>query len=109
MEFAQHTHVYMAGSIALAVLENLVHMSREDFPSGYVHVTPGLPDDVAVLSEADLRTDQALRQLPAGALGDPWLSIRLRHRRSRKNARQRDRKQSASVRRRGSDKNPAYH
>ena len=28
--------VYMAESIALAVLENLVHMSRQDFPTGYV-------------------------------------------------------------------------
>ena len=26
--------VYMAGSIALAVLENLVHMTRQDFPRG---------------------------------------------------------------------------
>ncbi|HUE02378.1 MAG TPA: RES family NAD+ phosphorylase [Bryobacteraceae bacterium] len=26
--------VYMAESIALAVLENLVHMARQDFPRG---------------------------------------------------------------------------
>jgi RES domain-containing protein len=30
--------VYMAESIALAVLENLVHMTRQDFPRGYVCV-----------------------------------------------------------------------
>jgi len=30
--------VYMAESVALAVLENLVHMSRQDFPTGYVCV-----------------------------------------------------------------------
>jgi len=28
--------VHMAESIALAVLENLVHMTRQDFPRGYV-------------------------------------------------------------------------
>ena len=28
--------VYMAESVALAVIENLVHMSRQDFPTGYV-------------------------------------------------------------------------
>ena len=28
--------VYMADSISLAVLENLVHLNREDFPVGYV-------------------------------------------------------------------------
>ncbi len=28
--------VYMAQSVALAVLENLVHMSRPDYPTGYV-------------------------------------------------------------------------
>jgi RES domain-containing protein len=31
-----HAVVYMAGSVSLAVLENLVHMSKEDFPVGYV-------------------------------------------------------------------------
>jgi hypothetical protein len=28
--------VYMAQSVALAVVENLVHMSRQDFPTAYV-------------------------------------------------------------------------
>ena len=28
--------VYMAQSVALAVLENLVNMSRQDYPTGYV-------------------------------------------------------------------------
>ena len=36
------TVVYMAESTALAVLENLVHMSRQDFPSGYVCVAAAL-------------------------------------------------------------------
>lgn len=42
--------VYMAGSIALAVLENLVHMSRQDFPTGYVVVGAVIPEDVVVLN-----------------------------------------------------------
>ena len=38
--------VYMAESIALAVLENLVHMTRQDFPRGYVCVAAVLPDGI---------------------------------------------------------------
>ncbi len=34
----------MAESVALAVLENLVHMSPQDFPTGYVSVAAVLPD-----------------------------------------------------------------
>lgn len=63
----------MAQSVALAVLENLVHMSRQDFPSGYVRVTATVPDDIDVLSEADLRTDRRLKDLSVRALGDAWL------------------------------------
>ncbi len=37
--------VYMAESISLAVLENLVHMSRQDFPANYVSVAAVLPND----------------------------------------------------------------
>ena len=43
--------VYMAQSVALAVLENLVHLSREDFPSNYVSVAATIPDSVEMLSE----------------------------------------------------------
>jgi len=43
--------VYMAQSVAVAVLENLVHMSRQDFPRGYVRITATLPDDMAVVPE----------------------------------------------------------
>lgn len=35
--------VYMAESVALSVLENLVHMSRQDFPTGYVCIAAILP------------------------------------------------------------------
>jgi len=65
--------VYMAQSVALAVLENLVHMSREDFPSNYVCVAATIPDGVQTLSEAQLRTRPELRTLNARELGDRWI------------------------------------
>jgi RES domain-containing protein len=46
--------VYMAQSIALAVLENLVHMSKEDFPVGYVSVSAVIPEGILILTEEDL-------------------------------------------------------
>ena len=51
--------VYMAQSVALAVLENLVHMSRQDFPTGYVKRGAIVPDDIAILSETDLRGNRS--------------------------------------------------
>jgi RES domain-containing protein len=65
--------VYMAQSIALAVLENLVHMSREDFPTGYVCVAASLPDDISVATEHDLRLRTKLRHFTSQALGDWWI------------------------------------
>jgi RES domain-containing protein len=64
--------IYMAESIALAVLENLVHMSREDFPRGYVVVGASLPDDLPMLSDEDLRREYG--DLSSPALGDRWLA-----------------------------------
>lgn len=64
--------VYMAETVALAVLENLVHMSREDFPAGYVCVAATLPDDIAILTEHELRVASKLRDLSAQDLGDWW-------------------------------------
>jgi RES domain-containing protein len=65
--------VYMAESIALAVLENLVHMSRQDFPTGYVCVAAALPDDLPALSEQELRHRYKLEELSPKALGDWWI------------------------------------
>lgn len=65
--------VYMAESVALAVLENLVHMSRQDFPTGYVRITATVGDDIAILSEGDLRGSRSLRDFSTRALGDAWL------------------------------------
>ncbi len=67
--------VYMAESVSLAVLENLVHMAKEDFPTGYVVITAVLPDGIVVLTEEQLvaqlgHTDQK-------TLGDQWVDLRL--------------------------------
>lgn len=68
--------VYMAESIALAVLENLVHMTRQDFPRGYVCVAAVLPDGISMIHEKDLRKDPALQDLSTEQLGDWWLDSR---------------------------------
>jgi len=41
--------VYMAESVSLAVLENLVHMTGQDFPRGYVCVAAVLPDGISMI------------------------------------------------------------
>ena len=66
----------MAESIALAVLENLVHMTRQDFPTGYVCVSAVLPDRIDVVMEFELRLRPNLRDLSPQALGDWWLDSR---------------------------------
>ena len=68
---AGHPVIYMAESIALAVLENLVHMSRQDFPRGYVVVGASIPDRLPTLSDQDLRRQSG--DLSSQALGDLWL------------------------------------
>jgi RES domain-containing protein len=66
----------MAESIALAVLENLVHMTRQDFPRGYVCVAAVLPAGMTMISEKDLRKHPALEGLSSEQLGDWWLDSR---------------------------------
>jgi RES domain-containing protein len=63
--------IYMAESVSLAVLENLVHMSRGDFPIGYVVASALIPDHVPVLTYRDLvaRWGQHKCRVP----GDQWL------------------------------------
>jgi RES domain-containing protein len=63
----------MAETVALAVLENLVHMSRQDFPNGYVCVAAILPDSLKILTEQGLRLRAALQHLSPQALGDWWI------------------------------------
>jgi len=65
--------VYMAESVALAVLENLVHMSRQDFPSGYVCVAAVIPESMNIATERDLRLRADLRELSCQDLGDWWI------------------------------------
>ncbi|HTC37098.1 MAG TPA: RES family NAD+ phosphorylase [Bryobacteraceae bacterium] len=66
-----HAVVYMAESISLAVLENLVHMSKQDFPVGYVSVSAFIPDGLSILTEDDV----GMHLLHAGPkeLGDHWI------------------------------------
>src|ERR1039457_1781941 len=68
--------VYMAESIALAVLDNLVHMTRQDFPRGYVCVAAVLPDGISMIHENDLRKHPALQDLNTEQLGDWWIDSR---------------------------------
>jgi len=65
--------VYMAQSVALAVLENLVHMSRQDYPIGYVVVAATVPDHVRIIEHSrylDSNSSDAARERTAG---DQWL------------------------------------
>lgn len=66
-----HPVVYMAESIALAVLENLVHMTRQDFPRGYVVVAASIPDRLQMLTEDELRLLHG--NLSSEVLGDGWI------------------------------------
>ena len=66
--------VYMAQSVALAVLENLVHLSRQDYPTGYVAVEARIPDHVRILDHIhfmDFATPAETRERKAG---DDWLA-----------------------------------
>jgi RES domain-containing protein len=63
----------MAETVALAVIENLVHMSRQDFPSGYVCIAATLPDGINIALEKNLRERAYLRDLSSQALGDRWI------------------------------------
>jgi RES domain-containing protein len=66
----------MAESVALAVLENLVHMPRQDFPTSYVCVAAVIPDDVSTVTDSDLQVRAGLRGLSSRALGDWWIEAK---------------------------------
>jgi RES domain-containing protein len=63
--------VYMAESISLAVVENLVHMSKEDFPVGYVSVSALIPGELSILTGDALRKE--FPNVGPRELGDYWL------------------------------------
>lgn len=69
--------VYMAESVSPAVLENLVHMSRQDFPTGDVVVGATVPDRVPVCTEAYLRPGAPMPGASSRELGDYWLGSRM--------------------------------
>lgn len=72
-----HAVVYMAQSIALAVLENLVHMSRQDFPTGYVCVAAIISDRISLIEESELRATSRLDDFTTQQLGNWWLDSRM--------------------------------
>jgi RES domain-containing protein len=65
--------VYMAQSVALAVLENLVHMSRLDYPTGYVVVQATIPDHVRILDHYRFLDAQSFGAMRERTAGDDWL------------------------------------
>ena len=66
--------VYLAESVSLAVLENLVHMAREDFPVGYVVITAVIPGEIRIATEEDLLV--RFRGTSQRELGGQWIDRR---------------------------------
>ncbi len=64
-----HAVVYAAQSISLAVLENLVHMPKQDFPVGYVSVSALIPESVGVLDVDKFRRPRESEI----DVGDRWI------------------------------------
>jgi RES domain-containing protein len=69
--------VYTAESVALAVLENLVHMRRRDFPTGYVTVAAEMPDSLAILTDTQVAFASGISILQPQQIGDHWIDGRL--------------------------------
>src|SRR5271165_4803373 len=67
-----HAVVYMAESVALAVLENLVHMSREDFPRGYICVAAEIPSKLEILTAEQVCAAARVPAPQAQLVGDYW-------------------------------------
>jgi RES domain-containing protein len=65
--------VYMAESAALAVLENLVHMSRQDYPTGYVVVAATVPDHVRIVEHVRYVDSNSFDAASERRTGDRWL------------------------------------
>jgi RES domain-containing protein len=63
----------MAETVSLAVLENLVHMAREDFPTGYIVVAALIPEEIRTLTEEDLV--MKFRGANQREFGDQWIDL----------------------------------
>ena len=72
----------MAESISLAVLENLVHMSRGDFPEGFVVVAATIPFEFSSWSDLKPEIASQLRSYEMELIedqrtwGDVWIASR---------------------------------
>jgi RES domain-containing protein len=70
---------YAASSRALALLEILVHVTRENAPADFVFVEADIPDDaIEALDAARLPRDWRVEPPPAAlrAIGDAWVRER---------------------------------
>jgi RES domain-containing protein len=66
--------VYMAQSAALAALENLVHMSRQDYPTGYVIVEATILDHVLIPEHTRFLDPGSPSEMRQRTTGDDWLA-----------------------------------
>jgi RES domain-containing protein len=64
--------VYMSQSISLAVLENLVHLTRQDFPSGYVSIQANIPTTWKIEEASSFKL--MYPHLESHQIGDLWLA-----------------------------------
>jgi len=69
-----HQVVYLAETLSLAVLENLVHFDRLSFPSNYVHVVANIPLFIQCETEDRLRSSAPASISTTQGLGDYWLN-----------------------------------
>jgi RES domain-containing protein len=61
----------MAETVSLAVLENLVHMTKQDFPTGYILLAAVVPEHLRVLRAEDLPVEPGTTN--QRQLGDQWI------------------------------------
>ena len=71
--------VYTSSSLALAALELLVHLSKEDIVTGFVAISADIPDDLQIDAIAPDQLPENWRDTPAPAdlavIGQQWLQF----------------------------------
>lgn len=69
--------VYTSSSLALAALELLIHLEKEDIITGFVAVSADIPDDVRIDAVAAEQLPQSWRDTPVptalSIIGQQWL------------------------------------
>ena len=70
-----HRLAYTAGSVALSMLEMLVHVDKEDVPTGQRLLSFDIPDDAVVeLVTLPVGWDQLPHSAAVRAIGDDWIA-----------------------------------